>query len=306
LREVRDQPRTPGGPQIGVAADLSSRSGEAFAPVQALNATARVTRTASQEGFAVWREWGEGRPLVFFHGGAGSWMHFVHQIAPFAQGRRVIAVDLPGFGDASDSPSAADPEMMARILASGLETVLGREPFDLAAFSFGSIVAGYLARSMSERISGLVLIGAVGMGLRRHTVDLASWRALTDRDERRAVHRRNLASLMIKDPSRIDDLAVLVQEANAERSRLKTRPVAHREPLSQAIDGAGVRLAAIWGEHDQLSAPFFEERRGWLRARDPDAAFVIIPDAGHWVQYEVPDAFNAALRDCLQSFERRA
>lgn len=306
MREASDQPRARGGLQFGITDDRSPHSGEAFAPVHALDAAACVTQTVSQEGFAVWREWGEGKPLVFFHGGAGSWMHFVHQIAPFAQDRRVIAVDLPGFGDASDSPSAADPEMMARILASGLETVLGREPFELAAFSFGSIVAGYLARSMSEQISGLVLIGAVGMGLRRHTIELASWRALTDRDARRDVHRRNLASLMIKDPSRIDDLAVLVQEANAERSRLKTRPVAHKEPLSQAIDGAYVRLAAIWGEHDQLSAPFFEERHDWLRARDPDATFVIIPDAGHWVQYEVPDAFNAALRDCLQSFERRS
>lgn len=305
MREAGDQPMMKRGPQADGVDPSAPALVETPGPVRTLEESARVTRIATEEGFAVFREWGEGKPLVLVHGGGGSWTHFLHQIDVFARDHRIIAVDLPGFGDSSEGASGADPEAMARIVASGIEHLIGQERFPLAAFSFGSIVAAYVARLLRPQVEGLVLIGAVGMGLRWHLVDLIRWRAIEDPEARRAAHRSNLATLMIADPSRIDDLAILVQEANAERSRFNTRPVARTEPLSDAIDGIDVPLAAIWGERDQLAAPFFEERRDWIKGLDPDAPFVIVPDAGHWVQYEAPDAFNAALRHCLDSFERR-
>src|SRR5580693_7254730 len=44
-------------------------------------------------------ELGEGPPLVFLHGLIGRWTHWVEQLTAFAGSHRVIAVDLPGFGD---------------------------------------------------------------------------------------------------------------------------------------------------------------------------------------------------------------
>ena len=48
---------------------------------------------------------GEGEPLVFIHGLSGSWQNWLENIPHFAASRRVIALDLPGFG-ASPMPSS--------------------------------------------------------------------------------------------------------------------------------------------------------------------------------------------------------
>jgi pimeloyl-ACP methyl ester carboxylesterase len=43
-------------------------------------------------------------PLVFIHGLSGCWQNWLEQLPHFARDHRVIAVDLPGFGQ-SEMPS---------------------------------------------------------------------------------------------------------------------------------------------------------------------------------------------------------
>jgi 2-hydroxy-6-oxonona-2,4-dienedioate hydrolase len=278
----------------------------AFSPVADLDGAARRTEVATDEGFAVWREWGSGPALVMLHGGAGSWSHFFRQIRFFAQDYRVIVPDLPGFGDSADCNRDADPHRMARILVAGIDRLVETERFHLVGFSYGGIIGSFVSRLLAPRIGGFVIVGGVGFEARRHDVALSSWRHISDAEQRRARHRDNLLAIMIADQSRIDETAILIQQSNAERSRHDTRPTARTRPLTGNLDASRVPLAAIWGEHDQLAAPYFDERREWLAARDPDAPFKLIDDAGHWVQYEAADAFNTALTDCLRSFAKRA
>ena len=44
-------------------------------------------------------EMGEGPPVVFIHGLAGCWQNWLENIPLFARDHRVIAIDLPGFGE---------------------------------------------------------------------------------------------------------------------------------------------------------------------------------------------------------------
>ncbi len=277
----------------------------AYAPVAELERAARRTKVSTDEGSAVWREWGSGPLLVMLHGGAGSWSHFFRQIEALSANYRVLVPDLPGFGDSSEGDQQADPDRMARILTAGIEQLAGQVPLYLVGFSYGGIIGGYLSRMIAPRIRGFVIVGGVGFEARRNVVDLSSWRHLSDIGSRRAMHRKNLMAIMIADSARIDQTAILIQQSNAERSRHDTRPTARIKPLTEMLDASKVPLAAIWGEHDQLAAPYFDERREWLAARDPEAAFKLIANAGHWVQYEAADAFNAALTDCLHSFAER-
>jgi pimeloyl-ACP methyl ester carboxylesterase len=48
-----------------------------------------------------------------------------------------------------------------------------------------------------------------------------------------------------------------------------------------------------------------DRARDAIRAIHPGAPFVAIPDAGHWVAYEAPNAFAAALRGMLTATEQR-
>ena len=61
----------------------------------------------------VWHMWnrtGRAAPVVvLFHGGAGSWRHWVRNIPVLAARYRVLVPDLPGLGD-SDFPPDGDDE----------------------------------------------------------------------------------------------------------------------------------------------------------------------------------------------------
>jgi len=266
LEEVRTLHEIPGEGPNEPSPEWSSHA--AFAPVLDLDRASRRFEIATQEGFAVWREWGSGPTLVMLHGGSGSWSHFFRQIEAFSAHYRVIVPDLPGFGDSADSVSQADPEQMARILAAGINRLGKEKPVYLVGFSYGGIIGGYLVRLLTGKLSGFVVVGGVGFEARRQKVNLSSWRHIADVDARRAMHVKNLQAIMIADPANIDETAVLLQQANAERSRHDTRPTAQRKPLTALLDESRVPLAAIWGEHDQLAAPYFDERRQWLAERD--------------------------------------
>lgn len=300
----------------GVAGETVSGEGKGEgaregAPDHAFEAIANLDRAARRavidtaEGFATWREWGHGPALVLLHGGAGSWKHFFRQVEYFSRDYRVIAADMPGFGDSADSHSQAKPDEMARILAAGIDRLIGDETFRLVGFSYGGIIGGYLARRIPSRIGGFVVVGGVGFEAQNRAISLSRWRHLDEVESRRAVHRNNLAALMIANPEKIDEIAILIQEFNAQQSRHDTRATARMKPLTMVLDESDVPLAAIWGERDHLAAPNFDERRAWLAERDPDAPFMLVPDAGHWVQYEAPDAFNEMLSECLSSFDGR-
>ncbi|HEX4114045.1 MAG TPA: hypothetical protein VH020_16050, partial [Stellaceae bacterium] len=51
-------------------------------PIAALDRVARHRETPCGDGTMVWREWGEGVPVVLLHGGYGSWQHWLRNIAP--------------------------------------------------------------------------------------------------------------------------------------------------------------------------------------------------------------------------------
>jgi pimeloyl-ACP methyl ester carboxylesterase len=60
------------------------------------------------------------------------------------------------------------------------------------------------------------------------------------------------------------------------------------------------RLAAIWGAHDIYTIGNRDRRIAVMRETHPDMRVSIVDDAAHWVMYEQPDAFNAALVDLLE------
>src|SRR5262245_62158842 len=60
---------------LGLPADASPA-----AIIDAAARTARTVRTPCADGAMVWRVWGKGEPLVLFHGGSGSWLHWIRNI----------------------------------------------------------------------------------------------------------------------------------------------------------------------------------------------------------------------------------
>ncbi len=253
------------------------------------------------DGHIVWRCWGQGTPLVLLHGGTGSWMHWIRNVEPLSRDMMVVVPDLPGSGESASPQPPFSAESIAAILLRGLDQIIGaRTHFSIAGFSMGGLIAGYLAQQGSSRVDTLVLVGSTGMGGTRAQMEpLKSWRRLPTDEDKRAIHHVNLGILIIHDPRKIDALAVEIQSRNAAVSRIRGKHVSHTGSLANCLPDFPGRLAGIWGEHDPTAAPYLAERRERLQAFKAGAPFEIVPDAGHWVQYEAYETVNQRMRELL-------
>ena len=253
------------------------------------------------DGDLVWRIWGHGEPLVLLHGGTGSWMHWMRNIEDLSRDYMLLVPDIPGSGESASPGVPTSVEKVAAALLAGIDAILGKERrFAIAGFSMGGLISGFVTRLAGERVTTLVLVGAVGTTARRGAIaPMKSWRRLPTADAKREAHRTNLEILMVRDPKAVDAPALYMQFHNAERSRVRGKHINPTGDLSTTLPAFKGRLASIWGEHDATAGPYLYERREKLEQFKPGSSFDVIPGAGHWVQYEAPDEFNRLLRQRL-------
>jgi 2-hydroxy-6-oxonona-2,4-dienedioate hydrolase len=265
--------------------------------VAAIGARAIVHKTPCGEGQMVWHQWGSGRPVVLFHGGHGSWTHWLRNIEALAARYRVIAADLPGLGDSATPPLPHTPDTLSDIVVEGVRMILAPdERADIVGFSFGGMIGGHVAVKLGTRTRSLTLVGAGGMGLPlRARPDMRGWRDLADPAAREAVHRHNLGVLMFADAGRIDDLAVHLQTTNTVRGRMNSRRLSGMGTLPGVLPRLKAPLRGIWGEYDFSARGRLDLYAERLRAMQEGATLTVIPGAGHWVQFEAADEFNVAL-----------
>ncbi|HEY1431673.1 MAG TPA: alpha/beta fold hydrolase [Stellaceae bacterium] len=273
-------------------------SEETVAFVRAVAAEARRIETPCGDGHMVWRLWGDGPPLALLHGGYGSWTHWIRNVIPLSWAFSVGAPDLPGLGESATPPEPHTAEGLARIVVEGLDIVFrGEGDLHIAGFSFGGVLGGHVAAQLGDRVRAFTIVGSNGLGLVRQPTALHRLAEDAAEADALAVARHNLAALMIADPGKIDELAVYLQAQNAPRGRVRSRRFSRADTLARALPLIKARIDGIWGERDATAYPHLDDRARALRNIQPDARFEVIPGAGHWVQYEAADRFNALLAD---------
>lgn len=247
-----------------------------------------------QTGFIRWRELGVGPPLVLFHGGHGSWLHWAKTIEALSTSHRVLVPDLPGYGDSDSLDSDANFPMLVEAITTSIETLLGADTtFDLAGFSFGGVIAGCLAQK-HKRIRKLALLGAVGHGTRRRQAgSMLSWRDAESEHALLARMRHNLSVLMLHGPA--DPMALEIHRRSCIRARFRSKNTSLSTTLTNALERLEMPILMLWGEHDPTCDPYAVGAM-WQAGR-AERAHVIIAGAGHWVQYEAADEVNQRLRD---------
>jgi len=108
--------------------------------------------------------WGnpEGMPVLAFHGWLDNAATFDH-LAPYLKEFRLVSLDLPGHG-LSEHRSSGSSYHFSDIIVDVLEVlhVLGWQRFSLLGHSMGAGVASYLAGTIPEKISSLILIEGLG------------------------------------------------------------------------------------------------------------------------------------------------
>jgi 2-hydroxy-6-oxonona-2,4-dienedioate hydrolase len=270
---------------------------------QALLKTATRTETPCGTGAMVWHLWGKATrnpalaPLVLLHGGSGSWTHWLRNIGALVDsGRWVLVPDLPGFGDSAAPLHGTDADALPGLVAQGLQSLLGDVACDLVGFSFGGMVAGFIAEQFAARVARLVLVGAPGLGIApEKAIRLNAWRHLAEPVQRDAVHRRNLAALMLLHPESITELALRLHVANVLRDRMKGRSLSRSDALAQSLSRVQCPVYAIYGREDALYRGKMDALAPALRLVPGFRALTLVDAAGHWVQFERAEAFDEAL-----------
>ncbi len=266
--------------------------------------------TPCGEGTLVWHGWGRGnlsgrRPVVLLHGGSGSWTHWVRNIQSLVDaGREVWVPDLPGFGDSALPTDGHDADALAEPLEMGLQQLVGARAVDLVGFSFGGMVGGYWAADFAARVACLVLVGAPALGVASHrSVNLKGWRHFPDEARRDEVHRHNLSVLMLHDPQLIDAEVMALHKANVVRDRMPGRRLSVTDVLAQSLMRVHCPVFAIYGREDALYLGRLAALEATLNAAPTFQHLQWVEAAGHWVQYEQADVFNAVLLKILEPAE---
>ncbi|MFI6942767.1 alpha/beta fold hydrolase [Streptomyces sp. NPDC050418] len=100
----------------------------------------------------------EAAPLVLLHGSGASGACWEPMVAPLAQRRRVVRVDLPGCGRSPSAPSYDVPLQAGRVAA--LLDELGLAGAAVAGHSSGGYVATALAEQRPDLVGSLTLISS--------------------------------------------------------------------------------------------------------------------------------------------------
>ncbi len=252
---------------------------------------------------------GEGPPLVFVHGLSGSWPNWLEQLPVFAQRRRVIAMDLPGFGHSPMPAERITISGYARIL-DDLFGTLGLDAATLVGNSMGGFISAELAIAFPERVERLVLVSAAGISthgrgdvervvpsLRRVERVLAAYTAWmaarSDTVARRPGLRNATFGLVTRHPSRLDAALVAEQLRGAGKPGFMQALQANLEyPIRERLGEIACPTLIVWGDEDRLitvrDADVFEQLI-------PSSRKVIFENTGHMAMLERPAAFNALL-----------
>jgi len=269
----------------------------------ALAATSIRHDTPCGEGLMVWREWGSGETVALLHGGGGSWRHWVRTIPALAAHYRVLAADMPGYGESDLPPEPVTFASLGAIIAHGLDLLTpAHEGYHIAGFSLGSFVAPHVMAATARPARSLTLAHGHMVGKMAYSPQqtLKRWRNVEDLAERRAILRHNLGQLMLAHPESADDATVELYREDLEQARLRV-PGFIDQLDTDILTRIPGRLCSISGALDPTSAPSLEAQIEALRALRPDSRSHIIPNAGHWVMHEAPEAFNALFLDWLGS-----
>jgi pimeloyl-ACP methyl ester carboxylesterase len=250
---------------------------------------------------------GRGPVLLAVHGLGGTKASFLPTLALMSRRHRVIAIDLPGFGD-SVKPLRApyDARYFAGVLSDLLD-VLGVERAHVAGNSMGGRIALELALTEPDRVDRLVLLAPAMAWLRRRR-----WAPVVRmlRPELTALPMPGVERLVRRLVGSGDDwTAAGVDEFMRAFSTPRGRHAFHAVLRNIYLDaphgdgGLWSRLAEmqhdalfVWGRHDRLVPIAFMNHveRTFPAARHLELS------CGHVPQVERPFETHEAMREFLR------
>ncbi len=257
---------------------------------------------------------GQGPPVVLLHGLGASNASMLPTLYDLARDHRVVALDLPGFGESSKPIRAYHAGFFAKWLVATLDA-LGIERAHLVGNSMGGRIAIEAALRFPERVDRLALLapavafrklrqfvpivrvlrpelGAVPLPLPRLTV--------TRTIERLFAQKSRIPKAWFQAGA--DEFIRIFATARGRVAFFSAaREIYLDEPFGQK--GFWDRLATLkrpalflWGDRDVMVPHGFARH---VEMAVPNAQSIVLADCGHVPQFENPDLLHRLVREFL-------
>lgn len=254
-------------------------------------------------------EQGTGEPVLLLHGWPTSSFLWRAIIGPLAREKRVIALDLPGFGK-SDKPLSASYSF--RYFDRVIEGFLGKldiEAVDLVVHDLGGPVGLYWAVQRPEKVRRLALLNTlvypelswavklfVGLTLVPGIRSLMATPRALEWGMKFGVHNKHR---IVGDV--LDGYLVPFRERDARRALLKAAGGLHPkgfEDIERGLAEFDMPVTMIYGTDDRILPDVARTMR--RVARDvPQATCTPLEGCGHFLQEDEPERLSALLAEFL-------
>ncbi len=237
-------------------------------------------------------------PLVFLHAYPLDSRQWSRVAGRFTE-RRVLAPDLPGFGQSPLGGETLDgfaDAVIEQMNSAGIDSAA------IVGLSMGGYVAFRLYDRWPERVAGLVLAdtraGADGEDARERRTEQA------ERARREGVEW--LPEVMIgvalgettrrEKPAVVERVRQIIEDADPEGVARALTAMRDRPDSSEMLSRIDVPVLVIVGEEDGVT-PMSDARA--MADAVPQGRLVEIPTAGHYTNLENEDAFVTAIQEFL-------
>lgn len=231
-------------------------------------------------------EQGDGQPILLLHGGGGP-TSMGRLPAALSEDFAVIAPVHPGF---AGTPRPDWYDGIDDIALTYLQLFEQRDLHDVLVV--GSSIGGWIASEMAvrehRRISGTVLLNAVGISV--EDIELADFFSLTPQE---LISYSFHNPVLAPDPTRLPPEARSMQAANAATLGVYARrPYMHDPKLRRRLALVPTPVTVLWGQSDRIAPEPYGRA---YAASFPNGRFELIEEAGHLPHLEQPDQVLKAI-----------
>ncbi|WKZ70488.1 MAG: alpha/beta hydrolase [Melioribacteraceae bacterium] len=259
---------------------------------------------------------GESEEVIIFVHGLGSYLPaWKKNIEELKNNYRTIAIDLPGYGKSSKEPHEGTPEFYADVI-SNLMKKLNIEKANIAGHSMGGQAAITMAIKYPEQVKGLILVAPAG--IESFTEGQKEWfrEVMTVQGVKLTPVNQLRANVYANFYNMPDDAEFMITDRIALREAEQFDNYCYAvvqsvngmvdQPVVNLLDRITQPTLIVFGENDNLipnpylNPGYTSEVAQKGKELIPNSELVMIPECGHFLQFEKPEVFNDAVKNFLR------
>jgi pimeloyl-ACP methyl ester carboxylesterase len=254
-----------------------------------------------------YRELGAGPPVLLLHGWPTSSLLWRRVMPTIAHANRVVAIDLPGFGG-SDKPAGTryDFAFFERAL-DGFLDALDIDEVALAVHDLGGPVGVHWALGRPHRITRLAVLNTLLYPEFSEAVQQFVTACSTPGVREQLTSPAGLEAAMrlgVADDSKLSaDVIAAVQEpfqSDDDRRALADAGIGVEiegfAEIARGLPSLDAPVRIVYGEKDRI-LPDVAETMARLEADVGGAEVTVLPECGHFLQEEKPEAIGELLAE---------